>query len=90
METRNRILPLSHVVQFEIKSSAAILSLNDVVLGLVENAIDASADKIDIQLDYAKGCCVVVDDGEGIPVTEFREAGHLAELHCMCFQSFFA
>lgn len=66
----------------QIKSSIAITSLNSVVLGLVKNALDAQASKINISVDYRKGNCSVEDNGRGIAPTEFLANGGLGKLHC--------
>lgn len=77
------IKPLPVNVQKQIKSAISILSLNDVVLELLKNSLDACATRVDIELNYAKGYCTVKDDGIGIPSCEFQEGGRLAQLHCM-------
>ncbi|KAH8677292.1 hypothetical protein BX600DRAFT_449357 [Xylariales sp. PMI_506] len=64
-----RKLPEDVVAQ--IKSSASITSLNDVVLGLVKNALDASASRINISVDYSRANCIVEDNGTGILPAEF-------------------
>lgn len=66
----------------KIKSSSSIVSLNDAVCGLVKNALDARATKINILLDYTRGNCSVEDDGQGIAEEEFGINGGLAKLHC--------
>ena len=81
-----RILPLPAEVAALIKSSSAISSLNHVILGLLENSLDAGAKKIDISVDSLRGACTVEDDGDGIAPTEFLDNGGLGkpyrELHC--------
>ncbi|KAG8527912.1 uncharacterized protein KY384_006828 [Bacidia gigantensis] len=72
-----RILPLPQDVAAQIKSSATIASLTSVVIGLLENALDANAKKIEIEVDYSRGACIVEDDGHGIQPKEFREQGGL-------------
>ncbi|KAL9100137.1 MAG: hypothetical protein Q9163_004453 [Psora crenata] len=74
-----RILPLPSEVAAKIKSSTAIPSLESVVLGLVENALDAQACKIDIRVNFAHGTCSVEDDGHGIAPQEFMEDGGLGK-----------
>ncbi|KAF2872549.1 hypothetical protein BDV95DRAFT_570044 [Massariosphaeria phaeospora] len=76
------ILPLPHHVVAQIKSSTAIVSLTGVVLGLLENALDASATKIDATVDLARGGCSVEDNGLGIAPLEFRDDGGLGKLYC--------
>lgn len=75
-----RRLPPAAVAQ--IKSSVLINHLNDVVLELVKNALDAKARSVVITVDFQKGGCTVEDDGSGIPVAEFQERGGLAKRHC--------
>ena len=81
----NAILPLPPQVVAQIKSSVLITSLNDVVLDLAKNALDANATKIDVTVNFAHGGCVVEDDGDGIRREEFQETGGLGKLHCMYF-----
>jgi DNA mismatch repair protein MLH3 len=76
------IRPLPPESQAQTRSSVVITSLNDVVIGLVENVLDAGATCADIRLDYVKGYCSVTDNGVGIPVAEFGTDGHLGSLHC--------
>jgi DNA mismatch repair protein MLH3 len=75
------ILPLPEDVVVQIKSSTTITSLNQVVLGLFENSLDAQATKIDISVDYRRGGCTVEDDGIGILPSEFRETGGLGRMY---------
>jgi len=72
-------LPLDVIAQ--IKSSTTITSLNGVVIELVKNSLDAESTKIDINVDYGRGGCVVEDDGQGILPTEFSENGGLGKLY---------
>ena len=72
-----KILPLPPEVAAQIKSSVAIPSLGSVVLGLVENSIDAGSRRIDISIDTQRCSCTVEDDGIGIAPQEFRETGGL-------------
>lgn len=65
----------------KIHSSATITCLNDVILGLIWNALDARASRITIQLDYARGNATVEDDGDGIELIEFQETGKLLKSH---------
>jgi DNA mismatch repair protein MLH3 len=76
------IHPLPAEVVAQIKSSVAITSLSDVVLGLLGNSLDAGALRVEISVDFGRGGCTVEDDGAGIPPTEFREDGGLGRLHC--------
>jgi DNA mismatch repair protein MLH3 len=76
------ILPLPPDVVAQIKSSTAIVSLAGVVLELLHNALDAQATRIEATIDFARGACIVEDDGLGIPPREFREEGGLGKLYC--------
>ncbi|CAK7272749.1 DNA mismatch repair protein [Sporothrix epigloea] len=62
-------LPGTAAVQ--LKSSASVASLNEAVLGLLRNALDAGASRVTIQVNYDVGGCVVEDNGSGIPPAEF-------------------
>lgn len=75
----HRILPLPKDVAAQIKSSISINSLDNVVLGLIENSLDARARKIDVTVDFQRGACIVEDDGCGIPSLEFSESGGLGK-----------
>ena len=74
-----KIIALPPEVAAKIKSSTTIPSLTSVVIGLVENALDANALKIEVTVDYAKGCCTVEDDGHGITPNDFKEDGGLGK-----------
>ncbi|KIV78506.1 hypothetical protein PV11_10216 [Exophiala sideris] len=76
------IAPLSEEVRSRLSSAREIVSPEDVVEGLVRNALDAEAHTIAIELDLAKGYISVQDDGIGIDDLEFSENGHLAKHHC--------
>ena len=71
----------------KIHSSIAVTSLNDVVIGLLKNALDASAEKVNITIDYARGNCTIEDNGAGIPPDEFEEDGGLGKVHRRSLQS---
>ncbi|EXJ96502.1 hypothetical protein A1O1_01628 [Capronia coronata CBS 617.96] len=73
---------LSENVCQKISSSQQITSHEDVIDGLVENALDADARSVVVEVDFAKGYFSVRDDGFGIEGVEFTEAGHLAKPHC--------
>jgi len=75
------IQPLPDHVVAQIKSSAAITSLNTAVSGLVQNALDAAASNIAVSVDYARGNCTVEDNGRGIPPDSFHQHGGLGELY---------
>ncbi|KAI9688529.1 MAG: DNA mismatch repair protein [Bathelium mastoideum] len=77
----NAILPLPAEVIAQIKSSVTITSLNDVVLHLVKNSLDANSAKIDVNVDLIRGSCTVEDDGVGIHPREFSETGGLGKLY---------
>ena len=77
------IAPLSPDAIAQIKSSTTITNLVDVVSGLICNSLDANASKIQVSVDFAKGSCVVEDDGVGIAASEFEEAGGLLKAYCM-------
>lgn len=83
-ETQNAsstILPLPEDVVAQIKSSTTITSLNQVVIGLFENSLDAQSTKIDISVDYPRGGCTVEDNGIGILPLEFCETGGLGRMY---------
>jgi hypothetical protein len=80
-----QILPLPVEVAAQLKSSTAIPSLNSVVVGLAENALDASARKIEVIVDFRRGSCSVEDDGCGILPIEFSETGGLGKPYCMSY-----
>lgn len=75
------ILPLSRDAIAQIKSSTTITSLTGVVFGLLENALDAQATKVDITVDFRRGGCTIEDNGLGILPSEFREEGGLGHMH---------
>ncbi|KAI9884574.1 MAG: hypothetical protein M1823_003646 [Watsoniomyces obsoletus] len=75
------IVPLPEQARSQIQSSSKIRSVNDVVLGLLENSLDAGASKIHVEADYARRGCTIEDNGLGIPVAEFREDGGLGKLY---------
>ena len=51
------------------------------VLSLVENSLDALSSKIEVSVDFRRGCCVVEDNGNGIPASEFFGSGGLGKLY---------
>ena len=73
------VLPPDVVAQ--IKSSTVITSLNGVVLELIQNSLDAESTKVNFNVDYARGGCIVEDDGFGIPPSEFGPDGGLGKLY---------
>lgn len=80
--TQPRIQLLDSVSQSRIQSSVHILSLNDIVIELVKNALDANAKSVQVVLNYSTGSCSVQDDGHGIAVQDFAPDGKLAESYC--------
>ena len=76
-----RILPLSEDAISRINSSKQITSLSGVILALLENALDADATKVDISVNFARGSCIVEDNGTGIPSAEFLKHGGLGKIH---------
>jgi DNA mismatch repair protein MLH3 len=77
----HRIEPLPVEAQLQLQSSATFNSLNDVVIGLIKNSLDAQARNIQIEIDYPRGNCCVEDDGTGIPGIEFEARGRLGLMH---------
>jgi DNA mismatch repair protein MLH3 len=75
------IQPLPADVVAQLKSSTAITSLSGVVLGLIENALDAGATSIEGLVDFARGGCTLEDNGKGIAPCEFRAEGGLGKLY---------
>ncbi|KAG7104772.1 Vacuolar protein sorting-associated protein 11 like [Verticillium longisporum] len=75
------IKPLPPEAVKQIRSSVVITSLNEAIVGLIQNSLDAKTRRINITVDYSRGNCVVEDDGEGIPPHEFSENGGLGRLH---------
>ena len=78
-----KILPLPTDVAAQIKSSTTIPSLASVVLGLVENSLDAGSRRIDVTINFQRGSCIVEDDGVGVAPQEFKETGGLGKSCCM-------
>lgn len=75
------IRPLPDDVVAQIKSSITITTLNGVVVELLKNSLDASSSKINIDVDYGRGSCIVEDNGFGIPPADFQIDGGLGKLH---------
>ena len=74
-----KILPLPQAVAAQISSSTVIPSLNSVVLGLLQNSLDAHAANVEIAVDLRRASCTVEDDGHGIEANEFAEEGGLGK-----------
>ncbi|KXT18241.1 hypothetical protein AC579_2877 [Pseudocercospora musae] len=77
-----RILPLSAHAISQIHSSKHVTSLAHVVLSLLENSLDAGANRIDVSVDWRRGGCTVDDNGVGIATSEFEPNGGLGKLYC--------
>lgn len=77
----SRILSLSPEVIFGIQSSKHITSLQAVVLSLLENSLDASSNKVEIEVDFRRGGCTIEDNGTGISSAEFLESGGLGRMY---------
>ena len=75
----SRILSLPEDVATQISSSTAIPSLTSVIIGLLENSLDAGATEIEIRVDFRRASCDVEDDGVGIIPEEFAEEGGLGK-----------
>ena len=75
------ILPLPAEVISQVKSSTTITSLAGVVLGLLENSLDAGATSVEITIDSSRGGCIVEDNGGGILPSEFRSDGCLGRMY---------
>lgn len=75
------IQPLPPDAVAKIKSSTSITHLNNVIVELVKNALDANAHGILVTVDFQRGGCLVEDDGEGIPPVEFEPDGGLGKAH---------
>ncbi|KAL7931632.1 hypothetical protein V8C35DRAFT_309083 [Trichoderma chlorosporum] len=73
------IRPLPEDVVGKIRSSSTITSLNGVVCGLLKNSLDAGATKVNIQVEYGRGNCIVEDNGLGIVPGDFAEDGGLGK-----------
>lgn len=77
-----RIAPLPDHVRSQLSSSIDITTHEQVVVGLLENALDADAGSIALHLDLARGYFSVLDDGIGIQEVEFLQDGCLGRAHC--------
>ena len=77
-----RISLLPDDIRTKVSSSCTIITSEDVIEGLVRNALDAHARSITIEADFTRGFFTVSDDGAGIRDIEFLEQGQLAKPHC--------
>ena len=77
----SRILSLAEDAISQIHSSKQITSLLGVVASLLENSLDAGANKAIIEVDFRRGACTVEDNGRGIPFREFEEAGGMGKMY---------
>ncbi|MCJ1226514.1 DNA mismatch repair protein [Toensbergia leucococca] len=75
------IRPLPAEVAAQVKSSIVIPSLSNVIIGLIENSLDAAARSIQVSVDFRRGSCTVEDDGYGIAPEEFSDGGGLGKQH---------
>lgn len=78
-----RLLPPDVVAK--LKSSTSITHLNEVIVELVKNSLDANAHTVQVTVDVRRGSCKVEDDGDGIPPAEFESTGGLGKAHRMSF-----
>lgn len=63
----------------QITSAQVVTDLNSAVKEVVENSLDANAKNIEIKIfDYGKDRVEIIDDGDGIPKSEFE---HVARKH---------
>ncbi|EAW10111.1 putative DNA mismatch repair protein (Mlh3) [Aspergillus clavatus NRRL 1] len=77
----HKIRPLPPDAVAKIKSSTSITHLNGVIVELVKNALDANARTVFVTVDIQRGGCMVEDDGDGIPPSEFGSQGGLGKAH---------
>ncbi|KXJ86641.1 hypothetical protein Micbo1qcDRAFT_190455 [Microdochium bolleyi] len=78
---QNTIQRLPEHVIAQIKSSTAIVTLNDAIVGLLKNSLDAGATKIQVSVDFARGSCTVDDNGTGILPSDFTEQGGIGKIY---------
>ncbi|KAI4245028.1 MAG: hypothetical protein LQ352_006644, partial [Teloschistes flavicans] len=78
-QSTTAIRPLPDDVAAQIKSSTAIPSLENVVIELCKNSLDAGSRRIDIAVNFGRGACTVEDDGLGISPREFLDHGGLGK-----------
>ncbi|GAM82957.1 hypothetical protein ANO11243_009430 [Dothideomycetidae sp. 11243] len=75
------ITPLPSAVATHIQSTITITTLIDVVVGLIENSLEAHAANIVVSIDFDRRVCTVKDDGHGIHSSNFAEGGGLCRPH---------
>ena len=80
------ILPLATDVVAQIRSTSTIVSLEDAVVGLFQNSLDAGASRITVLVTFGRGGCTVEDNGSGILTANFAENGKLGQMHCKCIE----
>jgi len=81
MQPMPSIQRLPHDVMSQVKSSIAIVCLGDAALGLLKNSLDADATKISISVEFARGSCLVDDNGCGILPDDYHETGGLGKFN---------
>jgi len=79
LSSHERILPLPSDVAAQIRSSIVIRTLEDVIVQLLCNSIDANSSHVEIRIDFSRGSCVVEDNGVGIASAEFGSDGGLGK-----------
>jgi DNA mismatch repair protein MLH3 len=67
MTSSEALQTLSEPVRTRLRSTQILTSMPQVVSELVQNALDASASRVDIGVDCQEWECWVKDDGHGIP-----------------------
>ena len=79
LPSASRIVQLPPDVAAQVRSSIAITTLQDVIVQLLCNSIDAHSTLVDIEIDSSRGSCVVEDNGVGIATAEFGPGGSLGK-----------
>ncbi|KIW17897.1 hypothetical protein PV08_05092 [Exophiala spinifera] len=82
MTTVHSISPLPPQLRCSLSAAHDVASYEDVVEGLLRNALDATPDYVAIEIDFNRNYVSVRDNGVGIPGQEFMEGGHLAQPFC--------
>ena len=65
-DTPTHIVRLPEATQSRLRSTQILTSLVQIVSELVQNALDAGAERVDVGLDAKEWMCWVRDDGHGI------------------------